>query len=231
MSHSPLKRNQCQDSAQCIGILAGTATDTELGLTYLQSKNIRGVGVSASANPQSQTQLQALSRDALTQLTIDSISSLVEAGADSIMIYCNSLSGAVDLSRVREAVPVRVVTPLETYHELTERYRNFGLLAANCQSCANIEREILACNPTAKVIGIGNLQIVEDIEARLDPSLIIKLHALPDMAQALMKSGVQILIMGCTHFDYIYPELCKTVRGFDLFLPSDRMLQILLNEN
>jgi len=210
-----------------VGVVAGTATDTRFGLDFLAYRQIRGLGLSLSASPQAQTQLQALGRGALTQQLIGAIAELGAAGAEAAMIYCNSLSGAVDMAAVIAAAPIPVISPLEVYAELTGRYRNFGLLAANCQSCANIEREILARNSTAKVIGIGNLQIVEDIEDGVAPDMIVQQHALDDLVAALVKSGVQILILGCTHFDYFYRELLEHCDGIRLFLPSERMLQLI----
>jgi len=222
--------NEVENSERCIGIIAGTQTDTRFGLDYIASRGYRGVGFSISSNPQAQTQLQALNKEALTQLTISSLIEISQAGADCAMIYCNSLSGAIDLEQVKQESPIPLVTPLEVYQQLTTRYRNFGLLAANCQSCANIERIILQCNPTAKVIGIGNLQIVEDIEADIGRERIVTLHALPDLTNALVKSGVQILILGCTHFDYFYKELNAQVEGIKVFLPSEQMFETLKSE-
>lgn len=77
------------------------------------------------------------------------------------------------------------------------------------------------------MIGIGNLQIVEDIEDGVTPEMIVPQHALDDLAAALVKSGVQILILGCTHFDYFYRELLAHCDGIRLFLPSERMLELL----
>ncbi|WP_237064196.1 aspartate/glutamate racemase family protein [Microbulbifer zhoushanensis] len=224
---SVVLENEIKNSDLTIGIVAGTATDTQFGLTFLAERQVRGIGLSLSASPQAQTNLQALDRNALTSQLVDAIVELHRAGADAAMIYCNSLSGAVDLEKMRASAPIEVISPLDVYAELTGRYRNFGLLAANCQSCANIEREILSRNNTAKVIGIGNLQIVEDIEDQIPPEVIVRQHALDDLAAALVKSGVQILILGCTHFDYFYPELLRHCEGIHLFLPSERMLQLL----
>ncbi|MFV8783395.1 aspartate/glutamate racemase family protein [Microbulbifer sp. SA54] len=222
-----MQRNNIEHSSLTIGVVAGTPTDTRFGLDFLAAREVAGIGVSISSSPQAQTQLQALGRVELTGRLIEAIQSLVEGGAEAAMIYCNSLSGAVDMPAVRAAVAVPVISPLDVYAELTRRYRNFGLLAANCQSCANIEREILSGNPSAKVIGIGNLQIVEDIEDGLSPAVIVQQHALDDLAAALVKSGVQILILGCTHFDYFYQELLSHCDGIRLFLPSERMLAML----
>jgi glutamate racemase len=173
------------------------------------------------SNPQAQTQLQVLDSEALTTLTINSLEKIAQAGADCAMTYCNSLSGAINLEQVRDKSLISIVTPLEVYRKLATHYLNFGLLAANCQSCANIERIILKCNSTAKVIGMGNLQIVENIEADIGVDRIIHLHALLELANTLVKSGVQILILGCTHFDSFYHELKSQIEGIKVFLPSE----------
>ncbi|MBB3167521.1 aspartate/glutamate racemase family protein [Simiduia aestuariiviva] len=222
--------NNIDSGELAVGVIAGTLTDTKFGLNYLEAQQTRALGISISQTPQAQTNLQALDRDALTQLVLNAMDTLVAAGMNAIMIYCNSLSGAINLERVHAHSQVKVVTPIEVYQQLTKQYRNFGLLAANCQSTANIEKNILAFNPTAKVIGIGNLQIVEDIEANLPPEMIVNLHALKELTSALTKSGVQILILGCTHFDYIFEALDKISKDIRLFLPSEAMLNILRRE-
>jgi glutamate racemase len=68
---------------------------------------------------------------------------------------------------------------------------------------------------------MGNLQIVEDIEADIGVDRIIHLHALLELANTLVKSGVQILILGCTHFDSFYHELKSQIEGIKVFLPSE----------
>lgn len=210
-----------------VGVIAGTPIDTRFGVHYLEQRQIEALGHSISASPQEQTELQALNRDALTDKTIAAILGLAASGANAIMIYCNSLSGAVDLARVRAAVDLPVVTPLDVYRSLVGKYRKFGLLAANCQSCAHIERLLLELDPRAKVIGVGNLQIVEDIERGYTPEAILRDHALVDIGSGLRKSGVEILILGCTHFNYFY-EALKGQVCLEIFEPSEHMVDYLL---
>ena len=113
------------------------------------------------------------------------------------------------------------------YEELIGKYRKFGLLAANCQSCSNIERFIIERDSRAKVIGVGNLQIVEDIEKGYSAKAIIRDHALVEISTSLRMSGVEVLILGCTHFDYFYKELQGSV-CLDIFEPSEKMVAKLL---
>lgn len=84
-----------------IGVIAGTSVDTQFGLTFLEKKNIKGIGASVSLTPQEQTELQVLDKDTLTKIVFSKISDLKKLGAIDIMIYCNSLSGAIDLEELQ----------------------------------------------------------------------------------------------------------------------------------
>ncbi len=211
-----------------IGVIAGTSVDTQFGLTFLEEKNIKGIGAPVSLTPQEQTELQVLDKYTLTKLVSTKVCELKEKGATSIMIYCNSLSGAIDLEKLQLNSPLPIITPLDAYKALSCQFQTFGVISANCQSAAAIEHIILTHNPTAKVIGIGNLQIVEDIESRLSPEAIIEHHSLSQVIQAMAGSGIQTLILGCTHFDYIADSLSEQLRDTSIFLPSEYMLNQLL---
>lgn len=106
-----LTQNAIEKSSMTIGVVAGTPTDTRFGLDFLAARQLRGIGLSLSASPQAQTQLQALERGALTQQLIGAIEQLHQAGAEAAMIYCNSLSGAVDMEAVKATSPIEVVSP------------------------------------------------------------------------------------------------------------------------
>lgn len=211
-----------------IGVIAGTSVDTQLGLTFLEKKNIKGIGAPVSLTPQEQTELQVLDKDTLTKIVFSKISDLKEQGATNIMIYCNSLSGAIDLEELRINSSLHISTPLDAYEALSPQFQTFGVISANCQSAASIEQVILTHNPKAKVIGIGNLQIVEDIEKQLSPEVIIKRHSLYQIIQAMIGSGTQTLILGCTHFDYIAPSLSEQLSNTSIFSPSEYMLNQIL---
>ncbi len=210
-----------------IGVIAGTSVDTQFGLTFLEENSIRGIGAPVSLTPQEQTELQVLDRDTLTEIVFGKIINLKEQGATSIMIYCNSLSGAIDLEKLQMKSTLPIVTPLDAYKALSSKFRTFGVISANCQSTAAIEHIILTHNPEAKVIGMGNLQIVEDIERQIPPEAVVKRHSLHELIEAMAGSGIETLILGCTHFDYIAASLSEH-GDTDIFLPSEYMLNQLL---
>lgn len=225
-----LIRNAIKQSTLVVGVIAGTPVDTLFGVNFLAKKRLKALGLAVSKTPQEQTELQALNRAALTHQVFQLIEKLHAAGANAIMIYCNSLSGAIDLEKIRAQSDLPLICPLDVYKNLAGKYKNFGLLSANCQSSANIERLIIENDPRAKVIGTGNQQLVEDIEKGYSPAKIIRTHGLVEMATSLHMSGIDILILACTHFRYFYAELKKRI-GVEILEPSELMVSYLLQQN
>jgi glutamate racemase len=209
-----------------IGVIAGTKIDTRFGVDFLKSKFIKSIGSPISQTPQEQTALQALKREELTAIVFDNIIRLKKKGASSILIYCNSLSGAIDLEGIRKRVGINIVTPLEIYEDIALAHNIFGLIAANCQSAANIERTILRKNRNAIVIGVGNLNIVNDIERKVLPGEIIKKHRIKEICSIFNSLKTEQIILGCTHFPYFYEELKKKTDAA-LFEPSEEMVKLL----
>jgi len=195
---------------------------------YFSKKGLFVIGYPISKNPQEQTKLQALNRKQLTQLVQTAVNNLKQRGVKAIIIYCNSLSGAVDLEYLRENNTISIITPLDVYTRIASSYNVLGLIAANCQSTANIEKLILTKNPGAIVIGQGNLRIVNDVEQGLDPCKIIENHGLIAHCNNLINSGSEIILLGCTHFTYFYKELRLKTKG-KLLEPSNEMFHMLSN--
>ncbi|MCM2325966.1 MAG: aspartate/glutamate racemase family protein, partial [Candidatus Woesearchaeota archaeon] len=139
-----------------------------------------------------------------------------------IIIYCNSLSGAIDLKKIREDNKIEILTPLDVYAQIANSYRLFGLIAANCQSAANIERTIIGANNDAIVIGIGNLNIVNEIERGGRPIDIIRRHNVVELCNVIAASGAEMIILGCTHFSFFHDELKKMIPHI-LLEPSEEM--------
>jgi glutamate racemase len=210
-----------------IGIIAATDVDTRFGVEFVEQHGFIGVGKAISKNPQEQTELQALKKSELTARVIHEIT-LFSHQVDAAIIYCNSLSGAIDLPLVKNSVKIPIITPLDVYRDIAPHHHIVGLLAANCQSLANIEKVMLKYNPHVKVIGFANLQLVEDIEKGISAEDILAEHELGDVCNNLHHRGAEVIILGCTHFTHIYPALKKHEqlhKDIQLFEPSKIMLK------
>jgi glutamate racemase len=185
-------------SAPSVALVAATPVDTRLGCELLARHGFHTMGRSVSATPQEQTMLQAFDRDTLSRRVIDLIGSAPEVSA--AVIYCNSLSGAINLEQVRCEAGVPVATPLDLYAGVARRHRVLGVIAANGQSVAHIERSVLGGNPDARVVSYANLGIVQAIERGDPPERIVRTQGLDRILDAFMTQGVECIIMGCTHF-------------------------------
>ena len=213
-----------------IGVVAGTPVDTALGVSYIQERGIIAYGEPIANSPKEQTLLQQLHLDELHKRVNSATDKLKERNVDSVIVYCNSLSVCIDIEYFRGLADIPIITPLDIYRDIALQYSVFGLIAANCNSCAGIERAILERNEDARVIGYGDLRIVNDIEKGISPWDIIVSHSILDIFHLMEKDGAQIIILGCTHFTRIRKELIHTTDVFIPILePSLNMLEKAIN--
>ncbi len=214
---------------QKVVVIAGTPIDTEMGINILLEHDLIGYSSSISKSPLEQTQLQYLCKRRLTEKVIESIDFLKTKQVDSIMIYCNSLSSSIDVQFIKNYAQIPLVTPLEIYTEIAKDYNTFGLFAANGNSLSEIEKIICGENSNGRVISYGNLQIIDDIEKKILPKKIIDDHSINNLLRIMVKDGVEVIILGCTHLLYLYNELiANSCISIPIFEPSSKMIEKLI---
>ena len=209
-----------------IGVMAGTPVDTQMGVDYIKSKGYEALGFACSESAAVQNEMQILHKEELLQIAINGCLDMVKQGATGIYVYCNSLSGAIDMERLKATVPVFVITPLDIYKMCAKNYTRLSVIAANGQSLAGIERTILGENPECVVFGAGLLPLVVEIEAETPSEKIYDSFKLKKLTESFEAIGCDALILGCTHFPYIEKEITENI-GVEVINPSDRMLEIL----
>jgi glutamate racemase len=124
------------------------------------------------------------------------------------------------------AAGIPVITPHDVYRIIANEHDNIGLIAANCQSVANIERTVVKYNRQAKVIGYGNLHVVETIERDISPEQVIEKHSLVQLCRMMKNDGATIVLLGCTHYSMLYNEL-RDRTFIKIFEPTDMMIKLL----
>lgn len=211
-----------------VGVIAATPVDVKLGIHLLEQAGITVVGFPISKTPQEQTHLQ-INKNELLQTVANAIHFLIlQKKVSCIFIYCNSLSGLLDIEFLQQKFNLPIITPMCFYKKIARRSDRFGLIAANGQSVANIERVLITHNPACIVIGLGNLFIVNAIEKGVSPKDIIDTYGLVQQSLIFEKQGCQQLLLGCTHFIYFYPELLHALKSvnshLDILEPSQSML-------
>lgn len=211
-----------------VAVIAGAIADTQMGVDFLNSKGINALGYQASSSPEEQSKLQILSPLELENKIKEIIKEIKYENIDTIMVYCNSLSTAVDMDKLSREENIKIITPLTVYKKIAYDYKNIGVLAANNQSTAGIEKAVQSVNPECNVIGLGILPVVIDIEKGVSADEIIQKFALRNIMKFYNSINVDTIILGCTHFPYLYNEL-KKYASIPILDPAELMYKMICN--
>ena len=207
-------------------VLAGTPVDSEMGVNVLVAHGLSGRAFPLAEDPRRQTAFQ-LSAPAEKTAAVRAVLDTVRGqGCRRVLVYCNSLSAAVDFDALAAETDLRIVTPLEVYRSLAPQYRRLGLIAANAQGLAGIERTLYGANPALDLLGACLLPVVLDIEAGLAPAELVERHHLPELAEWLSCCGMEALVLGCTHFPYFKDALAART-SLPLIDPAEEMVRLL----
>ncbi|WP_039856398.1 aspartate/glutamate racemase family protein [Peptoniphilus sp. oral taxon 386] len=212
-----------------VAVFAGTKVDTQMGVELLAEKKIEAMTFPMSESCEEQSKLQYFSKEELENLFIEKAKSAIDKGADKLLINCNSLSCAIDYKKIEELIKLEIITPLETYKSLPKGCNNIAIIGANGLSAYTIDKIIKESDETKNTISVGNMSIVQMIEAGFTPKEIVEGLNLDGFLNYLenIKIGkykVDSIILGCTHFPYIRDELKKRT-SLIIIDPAEKMLE------
>ena len=210
--------------SELIAVLAGTPVDTQMGMECLAKAGLNGLAFPLASDPRQQTAFQLSSQAEKSAAVRAVLAKARSRGCEKVFVYCNSLSGAVDFPRLAAETGMAIVTPLDIYRELAPRHRRLGLIAANAQGLAGIERTLLTANPELDLLGACMLPAVESIEAGQPPEMLVVQHHLPELAEWFRLCGMEALVLGCTHFPYFKDALAKRT-SLPLINPAEEMVR------
>ena len=212
------------DGREPIAVLAGTPVDTRMGVRVLEDHGLTGKPFPLAADPWQQTAFQISAPEEKAAAVRAVLDRARGEGCRRAFVYCNSLSGAVDFPPLAEETGMRIVTPLEVYRDLAPRYRRLGLIAANAQGLAGIERTLYGANPSLELLGACLLPVVVAIEAELPPETIVERFQLAELAGWFRACGAEALVLGCTHFPYFRAALAAKTE-LPLIDPAEEMVK------
>lgn len=195
------------------GVIAGTPVDTGFGLDFLKTINIQGLGEYISKTPEEQNNLQVNNKEKLEILCLKKCLKLQGSGARFILIFCNSLSSAINVDKIKSELKIPLFTPFDFYQNIANKFDSFGVVAANATGLLGIEGFINKNNQSAKIINYANLEIVKQIEKGKAPKSIINDYGLADFMHICSTSKVEVLLLGCTHYSYLFKELLKVKKS------------------
>ena len=210
-----------------IGVIAGTPVDTKMGGDFVRSMGHEAIERASSKNVEEQLIMQNLHRDELTKQVLDLCKEMISEGAKGILMYCNSMTAAVNTEYIRNGIkPYKLATLFDVYMETAKNYKSVAVIAANGQSLAAIEKIILMENENCIPYGASLMPLVIEIEKKTDSDEIVEKLKLNSMAEFFDAMGAEAIILGCTHFPYVMHSI-KKITNIPLIDPSKKMLYIL----
>jgi len=207
-------------------VLAGTPVDSQMGAAVLAAHGLDAQTFPLAEDPWQQTAFQISAPAEKTAAVRAVLDEARRQGCGRVFVYCNSLSSAVDFTPLAAETGLRIVTPLQVYRALAPGYRRLGLIAANAQGLAGIERTLYGANPALELLGACLLPAVVSIEAGEAPEKLVERHHLPELAAWFQACGMEALVLGCTHFPYFKAALAART-GLPLIDPAEEMVRLL----
>lgn len=211
-----------------VAVIAGTPVDTKMGVDFLAYKGICAAGYPVSATPEEQSALQILYPMKLEEEVRTILRRIKGIGIETAMVYCNSMSAAVDMDKLAAEEKINIITPFTAYRKIAARYSLVGLMAANNQSAAGIEKVLQNENPECDIFGLGALPLVIEIEKGTAPEKIVENFSLKSIVEFLGANRVEAIILGCTHFPYFHKELEK-LTDIIIIDPAELMYESILD--
>ena len=208
-----------------IAVMAGTPVDTEIGFNEVVNYGYRDViKISISENPEQQTIFQTSTKEYKEKIINKHILKLKKEEFNIIFVYCNSLSSSVDFSKFSKKYNIKIITPLEVYSEIAEKYNNLVVMAANAQGLSGIEKVLFTSNSKINIIGFTLLDMVKDIENKLPEHTIAKKHNFEFLGNYINSLNVELIVLGCTHFPYVEKQIKNYVK-IPILNPTKKMLE------
>lgn len=193
-------------------LIGGTPGDARLGRELIEQTGASCESFCLSETPAEQHRSQHIEPLQLE----DRLSSLIHRiNLDDyarIVIFCNSLSTAVDLRKLERESSVPVFSPLAIYRRLPSLYSRVLVIAANGQALAGIERELISIGPRISVFGIAMLALVEAIEDDTPADQLVVRFGIQNIIDLASTLRCQAIVLACTHFTWIAPRVAALSR-------------------
>ena len=221
-----------------IAVIAGTPVDTRMGVELLLERGAGAIGFPISRTPEEQTVFQVSPRREKEEAVGAVLDAVRSRGLERVLLYCNSLSASVDAHALADARGLRIWTPMDVYGEVARRHRCLGVLAANCQGAAGVERAMVNASPDTVVIGAGEACAVAGlsaarageglgIEAGREPEELLADCGAGELLRFFEENGAEAVVLGCTHFPYLLGALRKKT-ALPVIDPARRLLELVL---
>ena len=208
-----------------IAVMAGTPIDTKMGVSLLYKNDFNEIlDIPISRNPSEQTIFQVSNREYKEKIINNHIDNIKEQNCNVLFVYCNSLSSSLDFNEIAKTKNIRIITPMNIYVEISKKYKKIGIISANAQGLAGIEKVMFQTNENIEIVGITLLEMVKEIEKCENVKKISEKFDFLTLIKYFNAMKVDAIVVGCTHFPYVKEEF-KKLTNIEILDPGIKMIE------
>ena len=208
-----------------IAVMAGTPIDTKMGVSLLYKNDFNEIlDIPISRNPSEQTIFQVSNREYKEKIINNHIDNIKEQNCNVLFVYCNSLSSSLDFNEIAKTKNIRIITPMNIYVEISKKYKKIGIISANAQGLAGIEKVMFQTNENIEIVGITLLEMVKEIEKCENVKKISEKFDFLTLIKYFNAMKVDAIVVGCTHFTYVKEEF-KKLTNIEILDPGIKMIE------
>ncbi|MFL1894075.1 glutamate racemase [Aquimarina sp. 2-A2] len=150
------------------------------------------------------------SKDEIVALSIKNTEKLIAMGAKMIVVACNTATtNAIEYLRTSYDVPFIGIEPAIKPAALRTKTKNIGILATK----GTLSSELFAKTSNKysdtinihEITGSGLVELIEEGSIN-SPEMEVLLHSYTD---SFIEKNIDCLVLGCTHYPYLIPQLKK----------------------
>ena len=146
----------------------------------------------------------------ITNLSIKNVEKLIDLGCKIIVVACNTATtNAISILRESYNIPIIGIEPAIKPAALQTNSRSIGILATKGTLSSTLfsktTKEFTKDISVVEIIGEGLVPLIES--GNLEGSEMVEL--LKKYTKPMLKANIDYLVLGCSHYPYIIPQLKK----------------------
>ena len=110
------------------------------------------------------------------------------------------------------------------YVVISKKYKKIGIISANAQGLAGIEKVMFQTNENIEIVGITLLEMVKEIEKCENVKKISEKFDFLTLIKYFNAMKVDAIVVGCTHFPYVKEEF-KKLTNIEILDPGIKMIE------
>lgn len=149
-------------------------------------------------------------KDEIIALSFKNVDLLLQMGCKLIVVACNTATtNAIDSMRKKYNVPIIGIEPAIKPAALNSQRKTIGILATRGTLASSLFTKTSALFARdARVLEITGSGLVEAIEAGKEKTKHT-FKILKNLVQPLLDEEIDYLVLGCSHYPYLIPQLRK----------------------